>query len=113
MRFLQSVFVVKLVHTLIFVFMSACITLVCHAAATGHVTGLTWAAFACVLLEAVVFVGNGWRCPLTDYAESLGAGNGSVADIFLPAALAKYLPVVASTVFGSAALVLIARTLTH
>lgn len=35
--------------------------------------------------ESVLFAANGFRCPLTDVAESLGADDGSVTDIFLPA----------------------------
>jgi hypothetical protein len=106
---LKSLFLVKFVHTLIFVFMAACIGVVVHGAVSGQITTLTWASFVMVMIEAIVFVGNGWRCPLTDYAESLGAENGSVADIFLPIWAAKRLPVVASTVFGTASIVMIVR----
>ena len=34
--------------------------------------------------ESVLFAANGFRCPLTDVAESLGADDGSVTDIFPP-----------------------------
>src|SRR5829696_8098335 len=34
--------------------------------------------------ESALFAANGFRCPLTDVAESLGAESGSVTDIYLP-----------------------------
>jgi len=44
--------------------------------------------------ETVVFVGNGFRCPLTEVAESLGAESGSVTDISLPRWFAHNLPAI-------------------
>jgi hypothetical protein len=107
----KSLFLVRLVHTAIFVFMSACIGAVVVSAATGSIGAVTWVAFGLVVVEAVVFVGNGWRCPLTDYAERLGAASGSVADIFLPPWFARRLPFIASAVFGLASLGLALRLL--
>ncbi len=47
-----------------------------------------------VAAETAVFLGNGARCPLTRVAESLGADQGSVTDIYLPRWLARYLPAI-------------------
>ena len=106
---LHSLVFIKAVHTFIFVFFSVCIGIVIFSAATGLIGWLTWTAFVLVLLEAAVFLGNGYRCPLTNYAEKLGAGNGSVADLFLPLWLAKRLPVIAGSIFILASLVLAFR----
>jgi hypothetical protein len=111
MIMVRSLVFIKAVHTAIFVFFSACIALVVFSAVTGVIGWLTWVAFALVLLEAIVFLGNGWRCPLTDYAERLGADNGSVADIFLPLWFAKRLPVIAGGIFGLASLGLMLRVI--
>jgi hypothetical protein len=55
--------------------------------------------------ETIVFVGNGFRCPLTDLAEELGAGSGSVTDIYLPGWLARNLPAIhAPLIIAAAAL---------
>jgi hypothetical protein len=108
---LRSIFWVKFVHTLIFVFFAACIGVVVHSALTGWITLWTGVAFGLVMLEALIFMGNGWRCPLTNYAEALGAKNGSVADIFLPLWFAKRLPWISSVVFGLASLIVLLRLL--
>ena len=105
-----AILLIKSVHTLIFVFFAACIGVVVYSAISGWITQSTWIAFGLVVLECVIFVGNGWRCPLTNYAEQLGAENGSVADIFLPLWLAQRLPWIAGTLFFVASLVLLART---
>lgn len=51
-------------------------------------------AGAIVATESVVFAANGFRCPLTELAESHGAKHGSVTDIYLPSWFAKKLPVI-------------------
>ncbi len=54
------------------------------------------AALAAVVVggETLVFAANGFRCPLTDLAESLGNGHGSVTDIYLPTWFARNLPAI-------------------
>ncbi|MFJ5956442.1 hypothetical protein ACIQC5_10830 [Paenarthrobacter sp. NPDC092416] len=47
-----------------------------------------------VAVEAMVFVANGFRCPLTAVARNLGDRTGSVTDIYLPRWLARNLPVI-------------------
>jgi uncharacterized membrane protein YozB (DUF420 family) len=42
----------------------------------------------------LIFAANGFRCPLTDVGESLGAENGSVTDIYLPEWFAHNLPAI-------------------
>ena len=108
---LHSLVFIKFVHTLIFVFFSVCIGIVIFSAASGLIGWLTWTAFILVLLEAAVFLGNGYRCPLTDYAERLGATSGSVSDIFLPPWFAKRLPVIAGSIFILASVVLVVRAM--
>ena len=75
---------VKLVHTLVFVVLSGCVLYILASGAFDRITPWTWIAVVAILLEGVVLVASGGRCPLTTVAERLGASDGSVADIFLP-----------------------------
>ena len=75
---------VKLVHTAIFVVLSACALYVLYSGATARVTTWTWVAVAAIVGEGVALALSGGRCPLTRLAERLGATDGSVADLFLP-----------------------------
>ena len=54
------------------------------------------AAIAAIVVggESLIFAANGFRCPLTDVAESLGDENGSVTDIYLPHWFAHNLPAI-------------------
>jgi hypothetical protein len=102
---------VKVAHTAIFWFLSACVAYTLYSAAADRVTWLTWAAAGFVLVESVVLVAFGWVCPLTLLAERLGAPRGSVADIFLPKWLADRIFPICGTTYLIACLLLAARAL--
>ncbi len=75
---------IKVVHTLIFAVLSACVLLVVYSGVMNRITGWTWAAVVLVFVESAVLVAFDWKCPLTILAERLGASQGAVVDIFLP-----------------------------
>jgi len=75
---------VKLVHTLIFVALSACVLYILVSGVFDRITPGTWVAIVAIVIEGVVLALSGGRCPLTAVAERLGAQDGSVSDIFLP-----------------------------
>lgn len=54
-----------------------------------------------MLAESALYLSNNQVCPLTPLAEEFGAERGSVVDMFLPAAAARQIPLVA----GSAAVI--------
>ena len=49
-----------------------------------------------------MYAANGFRCPLTDVAERLGAKHGSVADIYLPRWIESHLPFITGPIFAAA-----------
>lgn len=75
---------IKLIHTIVFAVLSACVAYVLLSGAFNRITPWTWGAIAAIVVEGVVLAAFGGRCPLTAVAERLGAVNGSVSDIFLP-----------------------------
>lgn len=96
----MSILHVKIIHTLIFAVLSGCVLLVLYSGLVGLVTIWTWTAIAMILLEGVVLVSFGWKCPLTIVAERLGASEGAVADIFLPKWFAdRIFPICGGTFF--------------
>ena len=70
-----------------------------YSGAVGDITAWTWVAVGLLLLESVILAASGWVCPLTLLAEREGATRGSVADIFLPKALADRIFPVCGTLF--------------
>jgi hypothetical protein len=95
-----ALFAVKAVHTAIFASLAGAVLYTFYCGLTGRTTRTTGVAVAAVLGETVVYAGNGFRCPLTKVAEGLGAENGTVGDIFLPAWFARRLPWISSAIMG-------------
>jgi hypothetical protein len=75
---------------------------VLYAGFAGRSDRQAGAAAAVVAAESLIFAGNGFRCPLTQVAERLGADRGSVTDIYLPRWLARNLPVIHVPLIGLA-----------
>jgi len=75
---------VKVIHTVIFALLSGCVFYVLASGAFNRITSWTWVAVVAIVVEGLVLLASGGRCPLTAVAERLGASDGSVSDIFLP-----------------------------
>lgn len=82
----QLLFLIKFSHSIVFLIESAAILYLLYCALTGTTGVWLTIAIILVLLETVVFVGNGQRCPMTALAQRLGdpTGDDLIADIFLP-----------------------------
>jgi hypothetical protein len=80
----RSIVVIKTVHTVAFVLLSALLLVFLYDVAVDRTTALTWTAIALFCAEGVILVVNGGRCPLTTYAERLGSPHGQITDLFLP-----------------------------
>lgn len=71
-----------------------------------------YVALGLVVVECVVFVGNGMKCPLTTMAQDHGATKGYVFDAFIPERLTRYTVPTFGTLFGIALVLLVVRLLT-
>jgi hypothetical protein len=88
----RAIVAVKCIHTIIWAFVESAMVYLLASGAAGRSDRRAGVAAAIVGAESVVFLANGARCPLTSVAESLGAEDGSVTDIYLPGWLARSLP---------------------
>jgi hypothetical protein len=84
---------VQVVHTLVWLSIEWCVGYLLWSGRARRTDRRAAIAGAVVAGETIVFAGNGFHCPLTAVAASLGDGRGAVTDIFLPAWLARILPV--------------------
>lgn len=80
----NKLFIIKLTHTVIFLFMSACIVYILYAGITRTYDWYLLAAISLVLIEGMVLIINHWQCPLTELARKYGDTRGSVTDMFYP-----------------------------
>lgn len=90
----RALVAVKVIHTLAWFSIESCMAYLLYAGFAKRTDERAAAAALVVGGETLIFVANGLRCPLTDVAESLGAEDGSVTDIFLPRGLAHALPAI-------------------
>jgi hypothetical protein len=86
--------VIKATHTLAWFSIEYCVVYVLYAGLANRTDRRAAIAGAVVAGESLVFAANGFRCPLTNVAEALGAERGSITDIYLPAWFARNLPAI-------------------
>jgi hypothetical protein len=87
---------IRATHTAIYVVMASS-TLILVFGITGASGWWLWIVLALLAIETAVFVGNGFRCPLTRLAVDYGAEKGYAFDTFLPERATRY----TFRVFGS------------
>ena len=85
---------IKAVHTAAWASIEFCVGYLLWCGARGRSDRGAAAAAAVVAGECLVFVADGFRCPLTGVAERAGASSGSVTDIYLPTWFARNLPAI-------------------
>lgn len=78
-------FFVKFTHSLIVIYMLACLLLIWQYGLNGFYRKWLKFAFASILLEVIVYAAFGFRCPLTDWAIALGDDTGAdfIGELFL------------------------------
>jgi hypothetical protein len=86
----KKIFAIKFVHSVIFIFMVACLLYILYCAIIRRYDWTLLAALAAIFLEGLALLLNRWHCPLTSLAEKYGAANGAVTDIFLPDWLTRH-----------------------
>ena len=85
----KKIFVIKLIHSILFFLMAFCLFYILYCAISRTYDWTLLIAMVIIILEGLSLVFNHWRCPLTTLAEKYGAEKGSVTDIFLPAWCAR------------------------
>jgi len=88
---------IKAFHTAIFASVFVALLLALWDGVRGRPARRTAIAGGMVLAETAVYLSNNQVCPLTPLAEDLGADRGSVVDLFLPAPVARQIPLVSGT----------------
>lgn len=82
--------IIKIVHTLIWIFFNIVIIIALHEAFIARFELLFYTAVFLILIEALVLIINKWECPLTTIAKHYTKNRDPNFDIFLPLAIAKY-----------------------
>ena len=97
-RQLRNLVAIKLLHTLVWVLVVACI-LAIPLAAIKHQFHWVWILSGIVLAECIVIGANRFRCPLTDLAGRYTTERAANFDIYLPPWLARKNKMIFGTLF--------------
>lgn len=80
---------IKVLHTLIWALLAACVLAIPWVATQGQFT-LALVLIGIVLIEVLVLLANRMRCPLTDLAARYTGERSDNFDIYLPRWLARH-----------------------
>ena len=80
----NKLFLIKLVHTIIFILMSLALVYILYSGVTGTYNWILFFAIVAIWIEGAVLIFNHFQCPFTNLARRYGDKKGSVTDMFYP-----------------------------
>jgi len=95
----MKLFMIKLIHTLIWAFMASCVIFVLSAGILGFINRYVYIAIFVIFVEGMTLLIFKWRCPLTIVAQNYTRDREENFDIFLPKFLAKHNKSIFTTLF--------------
>lgn len=98
---------IKLVHTIIWLFFNVVIFYLLYAAITNTIDIWVWICIGLVLLEGLVLLVFNAMCPVTVVARKYSDSQRHNFDIFLPEWLARYNKMIYTTIFIVAVVIVI------
>lgn len=102
---------IKILHTLIWVFFNIVIFYMLYAAITGRIDGWLWLGYGLVLVEGLVLLAFRWYCPLTVWARRYSDSTRENFDIYLPNWLARHNKRIYTTLVAAIAILTVYRLL--
>jgi hypothetical protein len=82
--------IIRIIHTLIWLFFNVVIFYMLYAAISGKLDCWLWIGFGLFILEGLVLLAFKFYCPLTVWARKYSDSTKANFDIYLPIWLAKY-----------------------
>lgn len=103
----QRLFLVKGVHTLIWIFYNVVIFYLLYAVISNKIDVWVWICLGLVVAEGIVLLAFKWYCPLTLVARKYSDSTKDNFDIFLPNWLAKHTKTIYTSIFSLSVIILI------
>ncbi len=100
---------IKLIHTLIFAFMAACVLFILYCGIVGIRNQFLFVSIAIIIIEGIVLFLNKFKCPLTTLAMKYGDQHDRFSDLFLPQQIAALIMPVFTTLFTIGLILVIIR----
>ncbi|OGI10555.1 MAG: hypothetical protein A2Y40_04440 [Candidatus Margulisbacteria bacterium GWF2_35_9] len=96
---LLKLFLVKLLHTIIWAFYVIIIFYIVYAGITNQINIYVWISIGLVFFEGLVLLIYKWKCPLTILGSKYSENQEVGFDIFIPKWLAKHNKIIFTTIF--------------
>lgn len=112
MKTSDKLFAIKLIHTLVWLFLVTIIFYILYAGISDKINIYTWISIGLVTGEGIVLVLFKMYCPLTLIARKYSDSTKDNFDIFLPNWLAKYNKEIFTTIFIFGTIMVLIRVLT-
>lgn len=107
----QKLLVIKLFHTLIWIFMVSVIFYVLYSGISGRINILTWISAVIIIMEGVVLALFKMSCPLTILARKYSYSTKDNFDIYLPVWIARYNKQIFTLIFAIGIIIVCFRLL--
>ena len=101
--------IIKLGHTLIWVFFNVVLFYLMYAVVSGNINTWVWLGIGLILFEGIILLLFNMACPLTILARKYSGSTKANFDIYLPEWLARYNKQIYSTFFLVILLILLYR----
>jgi hypothetical protein len=105
----KKLFLIKSIHTLIWLFFNVVIFYLLYAVIINKIDQWVWVCIGLVVAEGLVLALFKMFCPLTIIARKYSNSTKDNFDVFLPNWLAKYNKLIYTSIFGIAIIILIYR----
>lgn len=107
----ENLTVVKIVHTLIWLFFVAAIFYILYSGISNKITITTWIAIGLIIAEGAVLVLFKMFCPLTLIARKYSDSEKDNFDIFLPNWLARHNKIIFTTIYLVGVIIVLLRVM--
>ncbi len=108
---IAKLIIIKLIHTLIWLFFNAVIFYLYYAVIANKIDKWVWICIGLILLEGLVLLIFNKLCPVTIVARRYSNSDKNNFDIFLPEWLAKYNKQIYTSLFIIVLIILVYRLL--
>lgn len=105
----KKLLVIKILHTLVWIFFVALIFYVVYSGITNQITSFTWISIGLVIVEGLVLLIFKMFCPITLIARRYSDSEKDNFDIFLPEWVAKYNKIIFTSIFLAGLLLVLFR----
>lgn len=92
--------IIRIIHTVIWLFFNVVIFYMLYAAIKGKLNHWLWIGFGLFVLEGLVLLAFKFYCPLTLWARKYSDSTKANFDIYLPNWLAKYNKQIYTSILG-------------